>query len=318
MRLVKSDVVKPFGLLIALACSCLLSLPAHAMDWADLWSSAEQRALKTYEQQAFDTLINEAPDASWRGLAEYGKGDFAAAAKSFAEQRELAMQNGQNEARNRASYNQANALLRNQQYDEAIELYDAVISDNPEHDNAIHNRDIAQQLRELQQQQQQGQQESGGENQEQNESDQDQSNGEQQDNQSGEGESSESEPENNANDQSAGEQDQQQDGQSADSSSSDNAESNQSKSEQSQAEEEAEAAKAMQAEQQREAGELNDMTAEASQGTEAEIKPLTEREQANEQWLRQIPDDPAGLLERKIQNRHLTDFPKVKDGNEPW
>jgi len=45
---------------------------------------------------------------------------------------------------------------------------------------------------------------------------------------------------------------------------------------------------------------------------------LTEREQANEQWLRQIPDDPAGLLQRKIQNRHLTDFPKVIDSDKPW
>jgi len=47
-------------------------------------------------------------------------------------------------------------------------------------------------------------------------------------------------------------------------------------------------------------------------------KQLTEQEQATEQWLRQIPDDPAGLLQRKLQNRHMTDYPEVRDSAKPW
>jgi len=38
---------------------------------------------------------------------------------------------------------------------------------------------------------------------------------------------------------------------------------------------------------------------------------MTEREQATEQWLRQIPDDPDGLLRRKLLQNHRSEYPNV-------
>ena len=47
-------------------------------------------------------------------------------------------------------------------------------------------------------------------------------------------------------------------------------------------------------------------------------RPLSEGEQATEQLLRRIPDDPAGLLRRKLEQSHRSEYPEVRDAREPW
>jgi len=303
-----------------LGLSLALVAPAQAFDWADLWSSAEQRAARQLEKQQYDELINDAPDASWRGLGEFRKGDYSAAAKSFEQQRAQAAQDGLAPDVERATYNQANAHVLEENYQAAIDLFDELLEANPQHANASHNRDIAQQLLEQQQQEQpqdQSQQQSGDEGEQGEQNDQEKSEQNEQENQqAGQGEQSESED-------SSQSEDQQQDSQQSEPSSDENAQNDEtntdesSASAQEQAAQDAAAEAAMQAEREREVGAEPAENADAAQEAES-AAPLTEREQANEQWLRQIPDDPAGLLERKIQNRHMTDFPKVRDSDEPW
>ena len=46
--------------------------------------------------------------------------------------------------------------------------------------------------------------------------------------------------------------------------------------------------------------------------------PLTEQQQATEQWLRQIPDDPAGLLRNKLLQSHQLEYPGVQSSEERW
>ena len=45
-----------------------------------------------------------------------------------------------------------------------------------------------------------------------------------------------------------------------------------------------------------------------------------EREMANEQWLRRIPDDPSGLLRRKflLQYRRLADQQGLQPEAQTW
>lgn len=284
--------------------------PANAFEWADLWSSAEQRARSNYEKQQYDALIEAAPDANWQGLGEYRKGDYTAAAKSFAEQRKLTEEAGLSEEAVQAMYNQANAHVFEENYPAALKLFNEILDVDPQHENAKHNRDITQQLIEQEQQQsdQQGEQ-----------SDNDQNSADQQGEESGEGEGSEQQP---------SEQSQDGESQSTEDSADSNEDQNASASApaddqagettQDQTEQDQAAAAAMQAEQQREANAGQPAEGEAVEDVPVSAQPLTEREQANEQWLRQIPDDPAGLLERKLQNRHLTDFPKIRDSDEPW
>lgn len=296
-----------------LALSLLGLQPAHAFDWANLWSSAEQRAARQLEQQQYDELIGSAPDANWRGLGEYRKGDYAAAAQSFAEQSEQYEQLGLADKRTQASYNQANAHVQEAQYEQAINLYNEILESNPRHDNAKHNLDIAQQLLEQEQQQQQNSDEQSDEQKDNQSSDDQQSS----DQQSGEGDNADQQESEQNQGQSA---DQDSEQQKADSGAQDgeSAQDESAQSEQQLAEQEAAAARAMQAEQQRQSDAEQTPNEAESQSEQQPTAPLTEREQANEQWLRKIPDDPAGLLQRKLQNRHATDFPKVKDSDQPW
>lgn len=291
--------------LALLLCLCFVITPASALEWANLWSSPEQRAKKKLDAQEYDALIEQAPDALWRGLGEYQNGNYTAAIESFAEQRAKEEETERYDALERASFNQATSLVHAGEYEQALSLFDDILSNNAEHQNALHNRDIAQQLQELEQEQQQQEQE--GEEQEQSDSE-DSQNNDQQNESSEEGEGSKESSEKS--DEQSSEQ-----GESEGSEQSDSEQSDSQQSEQQQAEEEEQAARAMQAERQRESGDEQQQDAE---GNVVETKPLTEREQANEQWLRQIPDDPVGLLERKIQNRHTTDFPKVEHSDKPW
>jgi Ca-activated chloride channel family protein len=49
----------------------------------------------------------------------------------------------------------------------------------------------------------------------------------------------------------------------------------------------------------------------------AELRRLQEQEQAMEQWLRRIPNDPGGLLRRKFRYQYQR-MGKDQDGNDLW
>jgi len=173
---------------------------AAISDWLDWWQTPEQRALKWLEEGAHEELINKAPDDGWKALGHFNQGNFEAASAAYFQE------SSRSTEANTALYNQAVSDVMSGQYQKAIESFDSVLSEDPTHEDAEHNRDIAQQLLELEQQQQQEQQQNSdgesGDSGEQNQSDEqssEQSESEQSDSgesgdQSGEeGESSESE-----------------------------------------------------------------------------------------------------------------------------
>ncbi|MBF8270606.1 MAG: VWA protein [Gammaproteobacteria bacterium] len=160
-------------------------------------------------------------------------------------------------------YNRGNALARQGNYQEAISLYDQVLKQEPDHTDAKFNKELVE--KELQQQQQQKQQQQNGQNQQEQQQNQ-QQNQEQEQN-----------------------PDQQQ--QPAD------ADDQQSESE-SQTEQEQQ--QAQQENEKQPADEQAEGENQQPQMAQSDQKPLDEDQQATEQWLRRIPDDPAGLLRRKF------------------
>ena len=109
--------------------------------------------------------------------------------------------------------------------------------------------------------------------------------------------------------QGEGEQDQQQDNEQQDSEDSSEQEQNQDQSEgdqqqqQDQDAEEQESEEQQQTEQQEQ--EQQEQEAKDQQMSEADAEPLDEeQQQALEQWLRRVPDDPGGLLRRKFEMQH--------------
>lgn len=252
---------------------------AHAGVWDDLWQTRDQQAQSLLE--AGDPLAASEMFESndWRAVADYQSGDYASSAAGFAERGD-----------SRSLYNLGNALAQQGELDAAIEAYQQVLELDPDDDDAQYNLDLVESLKQQQEQQQQSQ----GDDQQSTE------------NPGGEGEESDSESE-------AGEEG---------SESQSESEGNEGEDESSSRGDEEmteEDLKALQEELQRAAEEAKEGE-QPDQLSEAELAALRqaqEQEQAMEQWLRRIPDDPGGLLRRKFRRQYQRSG-KDQDGNNVW
>jgi len=262
----------------------LLLLPpdADAVDWQSLWQNSDQQALQLYQQgqhqQAAELFNNEA----WQATAKYHAGDYAAAEEGWQRQE------GED-----AQYNHANALARQGRYQQALAAYDRLLEQNPGHQDARFNRQAIEEWLKQQQQQQQ-QQQDGQSQQQQSGASED---GQQQQQQSGESEGGQQQGQ-----QSAGEEGDPGEGESrgnepGDESMQDGQESGVPQAGDDQARDEA--ADGQSAEQSQEVPSAGE--SEAQQDSES-VANLDQQmsEQAAQQWLRKIPDDPGGLLRRKF------------------
>ena len=269
---------------------CVMPATASAWSWQDLWKTPHQQRQALEQSGDYNALIGS-DSAAWKGVGQYRSGEFAAAAESYAGSEEISSQ-----------YNEATALTQAGDYDAAIEKFDDVLKQDPEHASAAHNQQIARQLKELQQQQNQNQDQGENQNSDQQQDEngqQDQS--QQQDQQDQQNEQSESEQQQDESSQS-GQQDQQSESQ-----------QNQQNSDENQADAEQQA---QQEQQQSEPQEQEQQEAESA--AEESDQPLSEDQQAIEQWLRKIPDDPSGLLRRKLIRSHQRENPDIRDSQSPW
>lgn len=181
-------------------------------------------------------------------------------------------------------YNYGNALARQGKFDEAITAYEKVLQADPAHEDARYNLELVKKAKQ-QQEQQQGKNQQQQDNQQQNQQQQDQ-----QQNQQGQGEQQEGQQSDQQQGKSA-EQDKQQD------------------------------AKDKQAEQDKQEqqgkGEKQDQKKQNKGQENAEQnEQQREQQQATEQWLRRIPDDPAGLWRRKFQYQYQQRGAQQARGNE--
>jgi Ca-activated chloride channel family protein len=269
---------------------------AEAFEWRDLWQRPDQRGSEALRRAAPDEAAGLFVDPEWRAAALYRAGRFEQSAATL---------NGIDTAA--AHYNQGNGLARAGRPAEAIEAYDRALELEPDHADAAYNKALVSDLLEQQQreQSQQGQQDA-------------------RDGQ-------------DPADASAAEQAAEDQGQASARNAGDpgGAESEQAGAERPQGEREAEAA------QGDERGEQPPGSGRAE--SEAEQAPAEEpgealqaaldpeeledwaSEQAADQWLRRIPQDPGGLLRRKFLYQYQQlgidqDGNAVRRGDltEPW
>ena len=272
--------------LIWLAPIYLLVLPpdAEALDWQSLWQNSDQQALQLYQQGQHQQAAELFSDEAWQATAKYRAGDFSAAAESWQQQEGDA-----------ADYNRANALALQGQYQDAIAAYDRLLEQSPDHQDARFNR---QAIEDWLKQQQDGQQQDGQQQQQDGQQQQsgDSDDGQQQQQQSAgeDGESGDSRP--GTDEPGEGSR---QGGQESD--------APQSESEQARSE----AADGQSGDQSQE-GSQDDSPEDLQEGLEPgqseaqqdgdSVANLDQQmsEQAAQQWLRKIPDDPGGLMRRKF------------------
>ncbi len=327
----------PLCRVIRLLLPCLiLSLgPSVALAaWQDWFRTPEQQAAQLLQSGDVDKLIDIAPSDSWKGLGHFQAGDLDAATTSFDQAKKVAEESGDSDAVQRELFNAATTNVHNGRLDEAINQFNELLEMNPDHQSALHNKEIAEKIR---MQQEQQPQQSGGDGEPGDESSDSQS-GEQGDGQSDNGQEGEQSDSSDAGDKGdtsadASASEEGEDGRqqaNADDSASDQqqqaSEQDGNSAENSAENSEAAARAALDAEQQQNA-ELakanetdGDSDSEEAVGFAAQQsdEPLTEQQQATEQWLRQIPDDPAGLLRNKLQQSHRLEYPGVQSSEERW
>ena len=223
------------------------SQPALAFEWSDLWKTKDQQAAEAFAADNHQLAAALFESSEWRGAASYRSQDYESAIAAFSASDTPD-----------GHYNRGNALALAGNYAESIAAYDLAIELMPGHEDAIHNKEIIEQLLEEQESEQ-------GENQE----------GENQENQSEQNSQQESEEQ----DQNSENQDQ---------------ESQEGNEDQQQQEQQNEAP------EEQESSESNSEQNTPSQSSNEEF----EDQQALEQWLRRIEDDPGELLRRKFRYQY--------------
>jgi Ca-activated chloride channel homolog len=236
---------------------------AQAFEWQDLWQRRDQRAADALRAEQPVRAAELFDNPEWRSAAQYRAEQFEASAASLA-----------NSDTSLGHYNRGNALAKAGQVPAAIAAYDRALELNPNDEDARYNRDLLQQYLEDNPEQQQPQDQSGDSEQKQAGDPGDQSeNGEQQEGDSAdeqsqqgeEGDSGESQASDSSQEPEQNEGEQQEDGQ----------------------------------EQDANAGEQADQQAVADASGADDVEQWAS-EQAAEQWLRRVPQDPGGLLRRKF------------------
>lgn len=342
------------GWLAAVALGLMLAAPppASASVWDDLWQTRDQQGADAFAagDAARATELFESDD--WRAAAYYESGDFETATEHFA-----SLDGTENR------YNLGNALAKSGQLEEAIAAYDEVLDTAPDHEDARFNRDLAEQLLEQQreQEQRQNEQQSQGDEGDESEPSASQSsqsgesgNEDQSDSADSSSEQGEAGESADADRQNAQEQADTESGSDADSEA-EQAQAPSASPEETDGEDDssrtAQSAPGASDDEPSEEPYANrpepetgsnsvqeemDRALEEAQADESAeeggaqvaspgYEPLTEEQQAREQMLRQVPDDPAGLLRAKIARTYAAKrFAEQRSrivsqgGTNPW
>ena len=257
--------------------------PSQALDWDDLWSRKDQQGQRAMDDGDYTAAAELFDDPAWRAAAAHRAEDYQAAIEALEQLDDV-----------QSNYNRGNALARLGRYHEAIAAYDRTLAQQPDHADATFNRELLQRALEQQQEQQQPSQQ-GQQSEQERQQDQAQSPAQQQQSQ-------------------GGEQQQQQSGQQSQEQQSGQSQQPQEQSGQQQAQ--AQPDEAGQRQQQEPSvtpeAEQEDPTQDGQQPRGDPRQTLaqntapetSEEQQATEQWLRRIPDDPAGLLRRKFRYQY--------------
>ncbi len=253
----------------------LFSDPASALEWRDLWQTADQQASSALQEGDAEAAQALFSDPQWRASAAYKAGDYQTAIDEF-------MQNDSAVGH----YNRGNALAKSGDLDGAIEAYNQALKMQAGMADALANRDLVEQLKQQQQAQQQ--------NQKQNQSQPNQQQNQQQQSQSQENNSQNQQQQN----QKLQETDQQ--------SAQEQQEQEQKAQEQKAQEQKAQEQETQEPDTQEQAEQQAQQTRETKKDiSSAPAEELSEEEkqaqQELQQWLRRVPDDPGGLLREKFR-----------------
>jgi len=268
-----------------LVSAALWSAPAAQADW---FRTPDQAGQRDFDAERYAEAAQKFADADWRAASQYRAGRYEDTLTTLKHAKSAD-----------AIYNKANALARLGRFEDAIKAYDQALKQAPSHADALYNRDLLRKL--LEQQNPQASDEKDQKPKEENAG------------QGGEGQDDQAD---------AGKDGQQPSEQAGEDSQLKPPAPNEDPTQDSQERKPG----------QRERSASNNASPNAA--TEDEDSPPEGREEAakaraaaaadpekalaTEQWLRQIPDDPGGLLRRKFLYQYGRLHDDEPEQAEPW
>jgi len=249
----------------------------YAFEWIDLWKTKNQQAKEAFDNGDYDTAVSLFTDPKWLAAANYDAKNFQKSAQIF-----NSIDDGD------SLYNYANSLAKSGQLKKALEIYNEVIDLENKPEDAIYNRDLIMNLLK--------EQESKGEN----------DNNEQSSNEGSSGDNNQDEISENS-------QETQNESSSEDGNNDDQNDLDSNREQSSE-----EDIEAIERELEKAADNSeNELQENNSNEAEVDERMVQEQQQALEQWLRRIPDDPGGLLRRKFRYQYQRQGVD-QDGNQIW
>lgn len=312
--------------------------------WENLWYNKNQQAARALKRGQADNAARLATDPRWKAAATYKSGQYKQAEKTWENLSDPSADDW---------YNRGNALAKAGALEQAIKAYEQALALQPQHADAAYNKKVVEEaLKQQQNKQQSGQQNQEDQKNQQGQKDQQNQQGQQgqqgqKDQQNQQGQQGQKDQQNEKGQQGQenqqGQQDQQgqqgqkdqqnqqgQQGQNAENAADEAMDQGtpESEAEQQRQAEAMEEAQRQAEEKARQALAKKDPTGKPSEKRQAQtMAPVesaeeAEKEQAMEQWLRRIPDDPGGLLRRKFhyqyRQRQLNREVDRNDTQQDW
>ncbi len=109
--------------------------------WNNLWQTPNQQGQKAFENQDYQTAAKAFENSDWQAAANYRTGNYSNAAKTYQGQKQ--------------DYNLGNALAKSGDLQGALNAYERYLKEKPKDSDAIFNRDLIKKMLEEQKKQQQ-------------------------------------------------------------------------------------------------------------------------------------------------------------------
>lgn len=287
----------------------LLTQPAQAFDWQQLWQRPDQQGARAFAEKDYAHAAEQFQDPRWQASAHYRNGNYTEAAKLL-EQAESAED----------WYNLGNALAKSGQLAEAINAYEEALKLNPKNQDALANKQLIEDALEQQQQSSPESNDSPSQKDEpasdksesapknQDSSPQQPESGSDQKNQQADDDSSQNEGE-----PSSANRGQKPTG--PDNTETEGPGGTETENRDSPEAEDSEQQKPQTASTEKEVQKTEPASTDAAEAMDDPA--ATEEQRANQQWLQRIPDDPGGLLRRKFLYQYRQRDER-QTSDKPW
>ena len=283
----------------------------------DVLLNGDQQGEKYFEQNPAKAAESFS-DLKWKASSLYKAGDYQGALdiwQQFDDAQSL--------------YNQGNALAQLQQIDKAIAAYEAALKKQNDLEDAKANKALLEQLKQNQdnsQQQNQDGSDSQDSSEQNQQSDESSDQNSEQQNQSQNSDSKDAQSQNSQSSDSNEPQENQRDSDQQSAQASDTNTQSENPLEQAQTEEEKQRQAEMDAQKEQMAQQTQDEQNNENEGEQGSLQAQPksqadlEQEQAMQQWIQRIPDDPGGLLRNKFLYQYQQRQGNTEQNGErkPW